>query len=314
MKESLRVAVVMGGPSSERDVSIASGQGVLRALHALGHQGQSIDFDHRFIEALRELRPDVVFNALHGAGGEDGVIQGILEWMRIPYTGSDVRGCAIAMDKHLTKKLLSAEGLPTPAWDTFDLQGGTLPLLPGTLNLPLVVKPRAEGSSRGVRLVRTHEEWSSAMIESATRSSDVMAEEYIAGREFGCGVLFEQALPVIEIVPEGEFYSYDAKYAPGGSRHFVPARIDDDLAHRLQMLALSVHRLIGLRDYSRTDFIVTPEGRPYILEINALPGLTPTSLVPDECAAIGLSYDALIDRLLRAALARGRELSDLSVL
>jgi D-alanine-D-alanine ligase len=307
MKE--RIAVAMGGPSSERDVSIETGNVVMRALERLGYDAHSLDFDARFVDALRELQPEVVFNALHGPGGEDGTIQGVLEWMHLPYTGSGVCACALSMDKHLTKKLLSAEGLPTPAWDTFDLEGGTLPLLPGSLNLPLVVKPRNEGSSAGVRIVRTHEAWSQAMIELSDRRTAIIAEEFVEGREFSCGVLFEQALPVAEILPQGhEFYSFEAKYTAGGSRHEVPAHIDDDLAHRIQMLALSMHRLLGLRDYSRSDFIVTREGRPYILETNALPGLTPTSILPDEAAAIGISFDALVDRLIRAALDRGRTL------
>jgi D-alanine-D-alanine ligase len=306
-----RVAVVMGGQGSEREVSIASGRVVVESLERLGYVTQSLDYDQRFVDAIRELGPDAVFNALHGASGEDGTIQGILDWLRIPYNGSGLGACALAMDKHLTKKLLSAEGLPTPAWDTFDFDGGTLPLLPGSLNLPLVVKPRSEGSSAGVSIVRTHEEWSRAMIALSAERSTIVAEEYVPGREFGCGVLFEEALPVIEIVPIGhDFYDYDAKYAAGQSKHECPAKIDQDLAHRIQMLALSTHRLLGLRDYSRTDFIVTKEGRPYILETNALPGLTPTSLFPDECAALGISFDVLIDRLIGAALERGRALVD----
>jgi D-alanine-D-alanine ligase len=303
----------MGGPSSEREVSIASGQGVLAALDRLGYESRSLDFDARFVDALASFEPDVVFNALHGPGGEDGTIQGILDWLHVPYTGSELRGCALAMDKHLTKKLFSAEGLPTPAWDTFDFDGGTLPLLPGSLNLPLVVKPRNEGSSAGVSLVRTHEEWSRTMISISESRSTILAEEFVEGREFSCGVLFETALPVIEILPQGhDFYDYEAKYSAGASRHEVPARIDHDLAHRLGVLALSAHRLLGLRDYSRTDFIVTAGGRPYILEINALPGLTPTSLFPEECAATGIAFDALVDRLIRAALDRGRSLVDVS--
>jgi D-alanine-D-alanine ligase len=304
-----RVAVVMGGPSSERDVSIATGQGVVRALEVLGYDACSLDFDVRFVDALRALEADVVFNALHGPGGEDGRVQGILDWMGVPYTGSDLLSCALAMDKHLTKKLLSAEGLPTPAWDVFDLDGGALPLLPGSLDLPLVVKPRAEGSSAGVSIVRTHEQWTIAMIEIAERAHSVLAEEYVEGREFSCGVLGDEPLPVIEIVPAGEFYTFDAKYAPGGSRHFVPAPIDADLTARLQMLALSVHRLLGLRDYSRTDFILSKEGRPYVLETNALPGLTPSSLLPEECASIGITYEALIDRLVHCALDRSKQRS-----
>jgi D-alanine-D-alanine ligase len=303
----VKVAVVMGGPSAEREVSIESGRSVLKALGSLGYTTQSLDYDARFVDAIREIKPDVVFNALHGAGGEDGQIQGILEWLRIPYTGSDIVSCAIAMDKHLTKKLLAAEGLPTPAWDTFDLSGGTLPLLPGSLNLPLVVKPRASGSAVGVSIVRTHEEWTKAMISASERTTHVLAEEYVAGREFTCGILSEAPLPVIEIVPVAdEFYSYDAKYKPDGSRHLCPAPIDPDLASRLQMLALSVHRMVGLRDYSRTDFIVSREGRPYVLEINALPGLTPLSLIPDAARAAGISFDALIERLVQSALGRAQ--------
>ena len=306
MNNRARVAVVMGGPSSEREISIASGSGVMRALSALGYEAQSLDFDDAFVDGLKKIAPDVVFNALHGPGGEDGQIQGLLEWMGIPYTGSGLEASALAMDKHLTKKLLAAEGLPTPAWDLFDLDGGTLPLLPGSLDLPLVVKPRFEGSSSGVHIVKTHEQWSNAMVHAAQTYGQIMAEEFVPGIEYSCGILGEEALPVIEIEPSvDDFYSYDAKYNVGGSRHTVPAPIDEDLTARMQMLALSTHRLLGLRDYSRTDFIVTKEGRPYILEINALPGLTQTSLLPDECNAIGIGYDALIDRLVGYALGRG---------
>src|SRR5579884_263995 len=305
----LKVAVVMGGPGAEREVSIETGAAIVRALNALGHEPRTLDFDRRFVEALREIGPDVVFNALHGTAGEDGTIQGVLEWMNVPYTGSSLAACAVSIDKHLTKKLIAAEGLPTPAWDTFDLTGGTLPLLPGSLNLPLVVKPRASGSSAGVQIVRTHEQWSKAMIEAAERTPELLAEEFVPGREFSCGVLGEEALPVVEIVSSDEFYSYDAKYKPGGSRHLVPAPIDHDLTSRLQTLALSVHRLIGLRDYSRTDFIVTDHGRPTILEVNALPGMTTQSLLPDEAQHAGISYEALVDRLLQYAVARTVQVS-----
>ena len=295
----------MGGSSAEREISIQTGSGVMRALQSLGYDAQSLDYDQRFIEAIREIAPDVVFIALHGTGGEDGQIQAILDFLAIPYTGSSVEACALAMDKHLTKKLLAAEGLPTAAWDLFDLSGGTLPLLPGSLDLPLVIKPRYEGSAIGVNLVKTHEQWTNAMISAAKTYPQILAEEYLAGHEFTVGVLGEEALPVIEIVPnKDEFYTYDAKYGSGGSTHICPAKIDEDLAARLQMLALSVHRLIGLRDYSRTDFIVTAEGRPYILEINTLPGLTATSLFPDGCNAVGISYEALVDRLVGYALSR----------
>ena len=308
MKRKAKVAVAMGGTSAEREISIRTGSGVMRALHDLGYEAQSLDYDARFLDAVRALQPDVVFIGLHGPGGEDGQIQAILDYLTIPYQGSGVEACALAMDKHLTKKLCAAEGLPTAAWDLFDLSGGTLPLLPGSLDLPLVVKPRFEGSAIGVNIVRTHEQWTQAMIDAATQYGEILAEEFIPGREFTCAVLGEEALPVVEIVPNrDEFYTYEAKYATGGSTHITPARIDDDLAARMQMLALSVHRLVGLRDYSRTDFIVSKEGRPYILEINTLPGLTPTSIFPDACGAAGISYEALVDRLVGYALARGGE-------
>jgi|HubBroStandDraft_6_1064221.scaffolds.fasta_scaffold32105_2 D-alanine-D-alanine ligase len=302
-----RVAVVMGGGSAEREISIRSGAEVLRALQALGYEARSLDYDERFIDALHQYKPDVVFIALHGPGGEDGHVQALLEYLSIPYTGSGLEAAALSMDKHLTKKLLAAEGLPTPVWDLFDLAGGTLPLLPGSLDLPLVIKPRYEGSSNGVTIVRTHEEWTNAMLEASKSYAQILAEEYVEGREFTCAVLGEEALPIVEIVANRDgFYSYDAKYAPGGSTHVVPAKIDDDLAARLQMLGLSAHRLLGLRDYSRSDFIIRGDNRPYLLEINSLPGLTSASLLPDACAAVGIGFEALIERLLNYALARAQ--------
>lgn len=300
-----RIAVVMGGDSAEREISIRSGSEVVRALGALGYDAHALDYDERFLDALRALKPEIVFIALHGPGGEDGHVQALLEFLSIPYTGSGLEAAALSMDKHLTKKLLAAEGLPTPVWDLFDLTGGTLPLLPGSLDLPLVIKPRFEGSSAGVAIVHTHEEWTNAMLDASKSYAQILAEEYLQGREFTCAVLGEEALPVIEIVANRDgFYSYDAKYEPGGSTHVVPAPIGEDLAARLQMLALSAHRLLGLRDYSRSDFIVTADGRPHLLEINSLPGLTPMSLVPDACAAVGISFEALIDRLVGYARSR----------
>lgn len=306
MNRNAKVAVVMGGSSAEREISLQTGAEAARALESLGYATTRLNYDDRFLDAVRELQPDVVFNALHGRGGEDGQIQALLDYLGLPYTGSGVEAAALSMDKHLTKKLLAGEGLPTAAWDVFDLGGGTLPLLPGSLDLPLVVKPRFEGSSAGVTIVRTHEQWTAAMLSASKTYGQILAEEYLDGREYTCAILGEEALPIVEIVANRDgFYSYAAKYEPGGSTHVVPAPIDGDLAARLQMLALSAHRLLGLRDYSRTDFIVSHDGRPYILEINSLPGLTPRSNIPDACASIGIGFEALIDRLVGFALARG---------
>jgi D-alanine-D-alanine ligase len=304
------VAVIMGGKSSEREISLASGNEVLRALHALGYDARALDYDARFLDAVQQLKPDFAFVALHGPGGEDGHVQALLEYLGIPYTGSGLEAAALSMDKHLTKKLLAAEGLPTPVWDLFDLSGGTLPLLPGSLDLPLVVKPRFEGSSKGVTIVRTHDAWTTAMLEASKTYAQILAEEYVEGREVTCAVLGEEALPLVEIVANRDgFYSYDAKYLPGGSTHVVPAAIESDLGARLQMLALSAHRLLGLRDYSRSDFIIRSDNRPYLLEINSLPGLTQVSLLRDACNAAGIGFEALIERLVGYALARA-ELRD----
>ncbi|MBV9057236.1 MAG: D-alanine--D-alanine ligase [Candidatus Eremiobacteraeota bacterium] len=300
-----KIVVAMGGRSQEREISVQSGTEVMRALRTLGYETQALDFDDRFLDGIKEFAPEAVFIALHGAGGEDGHIQGLLEYLAIPYTGSGLEASALAMDKHLTKKLLAAEGLPTPVWDLFDLTGGTLPLLPGSLDLPLVIKPRFEGSSNGVTIVHTHEEWTSAMLDASKSYAQILAEEYVTGREFTCAVLGEEALPVVEIVANRDgYYSYEAKYEPGGSTHVAPAKIDEGLAARLQMLALSAHRLLGLRDYSRSDFIVTRDNRPFILEVNSLPGLTQRSLVPDACSAAGIGFEALVERLVGYALAR----------
>lgn len=311
-----RIAVLMGGPSSERAVSIDSGNGVLAALERLGYDAVRVDGEGELVENLRTLAPDIVFNALHGTFGEDGGVQAILEWMHLPYTGSGLLACAISMDKHVTKKLLAAEGLATPSWELFNLTDGELPLLPGSLGLPLVVKPRSEGSSNGVTIVRTHEEWAQA-VQAASESgvAEILAESFVDGREFTVAVLGDEALPVIEIVADSAhpFYNYAAKYTQGGSAHIVPAPIDDTLTERLRMLALSTHRLLGLRDYSRTDLLVTRDGRPTILEINALPGLTQLSLLPDAAAAIGISYDEIIERLIGYARERARRKAALSV-
>ena len=297
----------MGGTSAEREISIQTGSGVMRALQELGYEAQSLDYDARFVDALREIAPDVVFNALHGPGGENGQIQGVLEYLNVPYTGSGIEAAALAMDKHLTKKLCAAEGLPTAAWDLFDLTGGTLPLLPGSLDLPLVVKPRYEGSSEGVTIVRTHEQWSAAMIYAAEEYTEILAEEFLPGREFTCGVLGEEALPVIEIVANrDEFYTYEAKYAPGGSTHIIPARISETAADRARAFAARCHLALGCRGMCRVDMIVADDDVPYVLEVNTIPGMTPTSLLPEAAREAGIGFSELLDRIIGYALEDGQ--------
>ncbi len=305
MNRKAKVAVVMGGSSAEREISIQTGSGVMRALQSLGYDAQSLDYDRRFVDAIREIAPDVVFNALHGPGGEDGHVQAILDYLGIPYTGSGVEASALAMDKHLTKKLVAAEGLPTAAWDLFDLSGGTLPLLPGSLDLPLVIKPRYEGSSQGVIIVKTHEQWTSSMINAAKSYAQIMAEEFIEGREFTCGVLGEEALPVIEDRAEPGRVLYVRRKVRARRQHAHRAGKDRRRSRRAPANAGAFHASFARAARLLAHRFHREQRRPsVILEVNTLPGLTPTSLIPDACASVGISYEALIDRLIGYALSR----------
>lgn len=306
-RAEILVAVLLGGRSAERAVSQASGRRVIESLTNLGYSVVELDADAQVYERLQALRPTVVFNALHGTWGEDGRMQALLDWLEIPYTGSGVLGCALSFDKHLTKKLLQAEGLPTPAWSLIAPHSDfAATLLMQTL--PCVLKPRREGSSTGVCLIRTAQEQHAAAqaLQADPARQEFLLEAYIAGREFTVGILGDDVLPVIEIcTAEGHpFYTYDSKYLAGGCQHLVPAPIDGALKAELSRLALATHQLLGLRDYSRTDILVDEKGHAWILEINALPGLTAQSLIPDAAAAQGLDYDELIERILVSALKR----------
>lgn len=301
-----KVAVVCGGASREREISLQTGQGVLEALGRLGYQAVSVDFDADFANRLAAEKPDMVFNGLHGGAGEDGTVQAILDWLRIPYQGSATRASAVAMDKWLTKSLLIAEGLPAPPGLIVQLEGAWPPPVPPTIGLPCVVKPVAEGSAVNVHIVREAREWPDAVRSAASGDSRLLVERYIEGREFTVAILERSALPVVEITPHDEFYSYTAKYAPGGSTHTVPAKIPDGLARKMQDCALRLHRALGCRDYSRVDILMDRADDISVLECNTLPGLTGTSLFPDAARAAGLSYDALVERLVTLALARAQ--------
>jgi D-alanine-D-alanine ligase len=298
------VAVLMGGHSAESEISLLTGAGVMQALTSLGYSPTRIDHDEGFVDALCRLQPDVVFNALHGGDGENGTVQAILDWLRIPYQGTGVRASAVAMDKWLTKALVLAEGLPAPRGIYLTAaQAASFAIAP-RFGLPCVVKPRAEGSAVGVSIVRDQSEWPGAVNEASIGAGDVVVEEYIEGREFTVAVLGDEALPVVEITPHDRFYSYTAKYTPGGSTHTVPARLEPNVAQRMQHDALQLHRALGCRDYSRIDIMLDSSGRVAILECNTLPGLTPLSLFPDAAKAAGISYEALVERLLQCALSR----------
>jgi len=298
------VAVVMGGASAEREISLQTGAGVVGALESLGYRTISLDFDDRFVDELRSHRPDAVFNALHGGTGEDGTVAAVLEWLRIPYQGSGVRASAVAMDKWMTKALMRAVDVPTPRAIVVEA-GESIPPLPKRPGLPCVVKPQSEGSAVGVSIVREAPQWPAAIEAARATGGRILVEEYVRGREFTVGVLGERALPVVEVIPSDAFYSYHSKYTAGASTHRVPAEIDPALASRMQAYALRLHQALGCRDYSRADVIMDAhDSSLYLLECNTLPGLTGVSLFPEAAAAAGIGYPQLIDTLVRSALSR----------
>lgn len=301
------IAVIMGGQSAEREISLQTGEGVLGALRSLGYDAWPLDYDESFVDVLQHRRPGAAFNALHGGAGEDGTVAALLEWMSIPYQGSAVRASAVAMDKWMSKALMFVEQIPVPkgvrlSYDTarsFDVARN--------FGLPCVVKPVAEGSAVGVSIVRAPGEWLSAVERAAPGPgphAPVLVEEYMAGREFTVAVLEHEALPLVEITPHDSFYTYFAKYAAGGSTHTVPAHVEPALAERMRGLGVRLHDALGCRDYSRVDIMLDETGRLAVLECNTLPGLTPLSLFPDAARAAGIPYETLVERLILCALAR----------
>ncbi|HEX5935331.1 MAG TPA: D-alanine--D-alanine ligase [Pseudorhizobium sp.] len=292
------VAVLMGGFSSERPVSLSSGKSCSDALEGEGYRVTRVDVDRDVAAVLSELRPDVVFNALHGPFGEDGTIQGILEYLQIPYTHSGVLASALSMDKERAKHVAKAAGIPVAearVMSRFDI-GNRHPIEP-----PYVVKPVREGSSFGVVIVKEDQSHPpQVLLSDEWRYGDhVMVERYIHGRELTCGVMGDVALGVTEVVPVGNsFYDYDAKYAAGGSRHVIPAQISSNIYQTIQTLALKAHQAMGCRGVSRSDFRYddrfSEDGEVVWLEVNTQPGMTPTSLVPEMAAHAGHTFGELV--------------------
>lgn len=251
---------------------------------------------------------DAAFLALHGSCGEDGRVQAALDLMGVPYTGSGYLGSAIAMDKDLTKQLvLSQTEIHTPRWQVVTYAEDDVDRLTGELELPAVIKPTDNGSSIGVSIAHDRTELRAALETGLRFGGKVIVEQYIKGREIQVGVLEDGALPSIEIIPKKGFYDYENKYQPGAALEVCPAPVEPEVEQLLEKSALAVHRLLGLSVYSRSDFILTEDGTPWFLEINTLPGMTPTSLVPQEAAAVGIDYPTLCERILTASLqARGQ--------
>jgi D-alanine-D-alanine ligase len=303
----LRVAVLMGGRSAEREVSLNTGRQVCDALSSLGVDVVPIDAgDAGFIRRLQESGADACFIALHGRFGEDGTIQGLLELLGMPYVGSGVLASAAAMDKIISKRLFDQAGLLSPEWavlqrsEEVDLASITTTLGPKT-----VVKPANEGSAIGVTISHSPDELPSAIAEAFRHDNFVLVEQFVAGVEVTVGVLGNDelfVLPTLEVVPDHEFYDYESKYVPGMSRHIIPARVSDEAAAQCQRLSLEAHKLLGCRGMSRSDTIVTEDEEVYLLEVNTIPGMTSTSLLPDAARAAGIEFPDLCMQLVRWAL------------
>ena len=292
------VAVLMGGWSAERPVSLNSGRGCADALESLGYRVTRIDVDRSIAETLARLRPDVAFNALHGRAGEDGAIQGVLEILRIPYTHSGILASARAMQKDLAKTVLAAAGIPVAPGVTVSRHDAARR---HAMPPPYVLKPVSEGSSFGVVIVKEDRADPPQEVgrEDWPYGDMLLAEKFVAGKELTCAVMGDRVFDIIEIQPVSEaFYGYDAKYAKGGSRHILPANLKPNIYHKVQDLTLRAHRALGCRGVSRADFRYDEtkgeEGELVCLEVNTQPGMTETSLVPDMAAYAGLSFAEVV--------------------
>jgi D-alanine-D-alanine ligase len=298
-----RVAVLKGGWSAEREVSLNSGAACAKALRAKGYEVAEIDAERDIAKRLAELKPDAVFNALHGQWGEDGCVQGLLEVMGLPYTHSGVLASALAMDKQRTKLVLKDAGIPSPEGKVisrFAAAGGH------AMEPPYVIKPNAQGSSVGVHIIRKGDNRPPSELASDkwALGDDVLVEKFIPGRELTVAVMGDRAMCVTEITTELAFYDYEAKYAPGGSRHVLPAPVPAGIAERCLELALTAHRALGCRGVSRSDFRYDEAARGeqvYFLEINTQPGMTGTSLVPEQAAHLGIPFADLCAWLIEDA-------------
>jgi D-alanine-D-alanine ligase len=297
MPEKLNITVMLGGPSAEREVSLRSGAGVGKALRSLGHNVTEVDPKEGTFSLPKKT--DVVFLALHGTYGEDGVVQQQLEKLGIPYTGCDSESSRIAFDKVLTKQRCVEAGIPTARFIVIESEKTPWPM---GWQPPVVVKPVRQGSSVGLQFVDRVADWSDALREAIRYDSQLLAEEKILGRETTVGILADAPLPVVEVRPKSGGYDYRNKYTAGNTDYFCPADFDAVTTKAIQNAALGAFRAIGGRDYARVDVMVRPEGEPIVLEVNTLPGMTETSLLPKAAAAAGLNYAALCQRMIDLAL------------
>ena len=306
MQGPWHVAVLMGGWSAERPVSLMSGEGVAKALESRGHKVTRIDMGHDVAARLAEAKPDVVFNALHGVPGEDGTVQGMMDLMGLKYTHSGLATSVIAIDKQLTKQTLVPHGIPMPGGHIIESESL---YSADPIPRPYVLKPVNEGSSVGVAIVTAEGNYGNPIardVEGPWKHFDqLLAEPYIRGRELTCAVLADQALLVTELRPKSGFYDFDAKYTDGMTDHICPAAVPDDITEACKALALQAHRILGCKGTSRSDFRWDDERGVeglFLLEVNTQPGMTPLSLVPEQAAKLGIDYAELVERIVEEAL------------
>jgi len=305
----MKVAVLKGGRSLERGVSLRSGARVEDALERLGHEVLAVDVGADLVKRLTAERPDVAFVAMHGVGGEDGTAQELLEILDIPFTGPGVAACARCMDKVLAKNTVREAGLPTPDWFAFNQTAfrelgaaDALGRLEQSLGFPLVVKPSRGGSSLGVRFAANAGEVPQALVSAFSYDDRVLLERFVEGRELAVSVLGDEALPVVEAIPaEGDRYDFEARYEIGRTRFVCPADLSEEETRAVTEAALATYRALGCTGFARVDVILDAEG-PWVLEANAIPGLTDTSLLPQAAEAAGLSFEQLVTRILDLAL------------
>jgi D-alanine-D-alanine ligase len=307
----MKVAVLKGGSSLEREVSLRSAARVEDAVGELGHQAIGIDVGQHLIDRLREHRPDVVFIALHGPGGEDGTVQELLEILDLPYTGPGVAACALCMDKVAAKHEMRAAGIPTPDWAAFNATAfrelgaaDTLDEIEARLGFPMVVKPASQGSSLGVEFAATREEVPEALLAAFSYDDRVLLERYVRGRELAVSVLGGESLPIVEAIPrEEDFFNFEARYEIGRTDYVCPADLGDEEAGRVQELATRTYETLGCSGFARVDLMLGADG-PQVLEVNAIPGLTDTSLFPMAAEAAGVDFTQLVGRILESARER----------
>lgn len=292
-----KVAVLMGGLSAERDISLKSGHAVLAALQTNGVDAHGVDVDREVVHQLLIGKYDRVFNMLHGRGGEDGVIQGTLELLGIPYTGSGVLASAVGMDKLKTKEIWIANQLPTPAYCVIDKN--TLPkTVLDKLALPLIIKPMREGSSIGMSKVSKAEDLEAAIVMALEYDAEVLAEQWVEGKEYTLGIVGDLSLPAIRLETTHDFYDYDAKYESHSTQYHCPCGLEAEIETRFQQLAMDAFHVIDGKGWGRVDMMMDDNGDVYLIEVNTLPGMTDHSLLPMAAKQVGLEFDALVIRIL----------------